>query len=55
MAAGAGGGQLKIDAESVWARRWANVKGQRAQRVEELLEELHRLDVGAGGESLHSI
>ena len=35
--------QQKIDAESKWARVWANVKGQRAERVEHLLEELHRL------------
>jgi hypothetical protein len=34
--------QQKIDKETVWALRWANVKGQSAQRVEELLDELHR-------------
>jgi hypothetical protein len=40
--------QQKIDAESEWARTWANVKMQRAERVEYLLDELHRLDVGEG-------
>ena len=37
--------QQKIDDEPASARTWANLRGQRAQRVEDLLEELRQLHV----------
>ena len=37
--------QQKIDAEPASVRTWANLRGQRAQRVEDLLEELRQLHV----------